>query len=893
MREHDPVIDGGARLVALETLILRVRWWALAFTCLQHVVGPGTVPAVDWAAVAVLALTSLFVRQALRSNPDATRMRRVGALAMGADAGVVVTLMLNNARGFDNAFFIIAVMVAIEAALRWSIWGGVIGGLAAGLSSIDWTLFRAWRYDISVDGSALLFRFGMMVVLGAMAGASVRRLEIEGRARRRTSEVARRRAIEQAVGESESRFRSLVQNSSDFITVVGVDGLVSYISPAVSASLGFRPEDFVGRTPAEMIHPDDLDRLSGEFVELSGSPGATRTLSYRGRHRDGSWRQLEAIITNLLDDPAVTGMVINTRDVTERVQVQRTLAESEQRYKSLFEHNPDAVFSFDLEGTFVSANPTCETVSGYRVDELLGTSFVALLVPDDVERAIEHFRAATEGEARDYEVAIQHREGRRVDLHVTNMPVIVDGAIVGVFGVAKDITERRALEKQLTHRAFHDTLTGLPNRALFMDRLSHALARRDRGHESLAVLFIDLDRFKLINDSLGHDYGDVLLVAATERVRRCLRASDTLARHAGDEFTILAEALEGKRDAVALAERIVAALSVPFKIEQHEVVVTASIGIALPDTTDEWPAQLLRKADVAMYLAKERGRNHWALFEADTSARSLSRLDLETELRRAVERNEFILHYQPKLAVATRRLVGIEALVRWVHPERGMVAPGEFITVMEDSGLIVALGRFVLEEACCQARRWEERCPASADLSIAVNISALDLDHDDLVHHVTDVLARHRLDPGRLVLEITERVIMEDPEVVMGTLERLKALGVRVAVDDFGTGYSSLAYLKRLPVDILKVDHVFVEGLGTSAEDDAIVAAIIGLARTLGLTSVAEGVETEAQLTALAALGCDIAQGYHLAPPLDAFSMDRFIDATYDPTPRAEVATRA
>jgi diguanylate cyclase (GGDEF)-like protein len=517
---------------------------------------------------------------------------------------------------------------------------------------------------------------------------------------------------------------------------------------------------------------------------------------------------------------------------------------------------------------------------------------VKLVVPGDVERAVEHFHAATVGEARDYKIAIQHREGRRVDLHVTSMPVVVDGSIVGVFGIAKDITERQALEKQLTHQAFHDNLTGLPNRALFMDRLSHALARRDRGRESLAVLFIDLDRFKIINDSLGHEYGDVLLVAATGRVRRCLRASDTLARHAGDEFTILAEALEGKRDAVALAERIVAALRVPFKMERHEVVVTASIGIALPDTADESPAQLLRKADVAMYLAKERGRNHWALFEADTSARSLSRLDLETELRRAVERNEFVLYYQPKLAVATRRLVGLEALVRWVHPERGILAPGEFISVMEDSGLIVALGRFVLEEACSQARRWENRCPASAELSIAVNISALDLDHDDLVQHVTDVLARHRLEPARLVLEITERVIMEDPDVVMGTLERLKGLGVRVAVDDFGTGYSSLAYLKRLPVDILKVDHVFVDGLGTSPEDDAIVAAIIGLSHTLGLTSVAEGVETETQLAALATLGCDIAQGYHLAPPLDAAGMDRYIEATYVPT-STEVAARA
>ena len=690
-----------------------------------------------------------------------------------------------------------------------------------------------------------------------------------------------RRQLEDALRASEARFRALVQNSSDFITVLGSDGLVEYVSPAMTRTMGYRQDELLGKAPAELIHPDDIDTLAGQFAEVLRYSGATRTVTYRGRHADGSYRQLEAIITNLLAEPAVRGIVINTRDVTERRDVLRTLAESEQRYKSLFEHNPNAVYSFDLAGTFTSANPACETVSGYRVDELVGSSFVSLIVPEDRDRAMESFQAAAAGEAQADEIAIQHQQGHRVELHVTKMPIVVDGEIVGVYGVAKDITERRELERQLEHRAFHDALTGLPNRALFMDRLGHALARRDRSPESVAVMFLDLDRFKIINDSLGHERGDVLLVAATGRVRRCLRAGDTLARHAGDEFTLLVEDLHSTDDAIALAERIVGELNVPFKIEGNEVMVTASIGIAMLESADEWPGRLLRKADVAMYRAKERGRNRYALFDADTAGRSLSRLDFEAELRAALERREFVLHYQPNLAVDTRTPVGVEALVRWMHPERGLLAPAEFISVMEESGLIVALGRYVIEEACAQARQWQERCPASTELFIAVNISALDLDHDDLVHHVTDALARYDLDPGRLVLEITERVIMEEPEVVMGTLERLKAIGVRIAIDDFGTGYSSLAYLKRLPVDILKVDRMFVDGLGKSAEDGAIVAAIIGLANTLGLSSVAEGVETEEQLVVLQELGCDVAQGFHLATPLDGDGLDRYLDATY------------
>ncbi|HET8630943.1 MAG TPA: EAL domain-containing protein, partial [Thermomicrobiales bacterium] len=437
-------------------------------------------------------------------------------------------------------------------------------------------------------------------------------------------------------------------------------------------------------------------------------------------------------------------------------------------------------------------------------------------------------------------------------------------------GAIQDVTERRALEAQLAHQANHDALTGLPNRALFLDRLAQALrhARRRPGYR-FAVLYLDLDRFKTINDSLGHAAGDALLAAMARRLEGCLRAGDTVARLGGDEFAVLLDDLEGGAVATEVAERLIAASQQPFVLAGHEVYTAASVGVVLGPDAYRQTEEVLRDADTAMYRAKAAGKGRHAVFAPAMHAHALAILQLEHDLRRALAQEEFRLHYQPIVALATGRLRGFEALVRWQHPARGLVSPGAFIPVAEETGLIVPLGWWVLEAACRQARAWQGAYP-DAPLTMSVNLSARQLTQPDLVERVARALAASGLPGARLRLELTESAIMENAVVAAGVLARLRELGVQLAVDDFGTGYSSLAYLKRFPLDTLKVDKAFVDGLGTDPNDTAIVRAIVSLAHTLGLEVTAEGVETAEQIAQLRALGCGLAQGYHFGQPLAA-----------------------
>jgi diguanylate cyclase (GGDEF)-like protein/PAS domain S-box-containing protein len=551
--------------------------------------------------------------------------------------------------------------------------------------------------------------------------------------------------------KSEERFRSLIQNSSDVVAVVGADGVTKYVSPAVERMLGYKPENAIGRHPfrSPIMHPDDIDKVREVFAWLVGSSaGASTTVDFRLRHSDGRWIHVEAIGKNLLYDPSIGGVVVNYRDVTERK-------------------------------TFV---------------------------------------------------------------------------------------------ERLRHQAFHDPLTGLPNRALFMDRLGQALIRTERRTTSVAVLFLDLDNFKLVNDSLGHDVGDKLLVSVAERLQGCVRAEDTAARFGGDEFTILLEDVTDANDAVRVAGLITRALETSFLLEGREVFVNTSIGIAMGTSAGERPTDLLRNADVALYRAKARGKATYEVFDLAMNMQALERLDLEADLRRAIERGELVVHYQPQLQLQTGRIAGWEALVRWMHPERGVIPPAMFLSMAEETGLITQIGSLVLEEACRQAKEWQERHPtADASLKMSVNISARQLQSpDELVREVVRVLEETGLAPAILLLEITESMIMEDAAYNVDVLERLKNLGVGVAVDDFGTGYSNLAYLKRFPMDMLKVDKSFVDGLGENPEDTAIVEAVISLARALNLRTVAEGIETTEQLDRLRTLGCELGQGYYFSEPLPA-----------------------
>jgi diguanylate cyclase (GGDEF)-like protein len=430
--------------------------------------------------------------------------------------------------------------------------------------------------------------------------------------------------------------------------------------------------------------------------------------------------------------------------------------------------------------------------------------------------------------------------------------------------------ERTRSDAVLAHRATHDSLTGLPNRELFVDRLEHALDRHRRLAGTVAVLFLDFDRFKLVNDSLGHTAGDRLLMAAASRLRGLLRPGDTLARFGGDEFTILCEDIGDAAEAVAVAQRIVGGLETPLPLGTTEVVMRASVGIAIAGGHAD-AARLLRDADAAMYRAKERGRNRIEVFDEVMRARVVARLDTERSLRLALERDEFELYYQPEISVRTGERCGVEALIRWHDPQRGMVPPDDFIPVAEDSGLIVPIGEWVLREACLQVNRWR----GALDVPVVwVNISAVQLGYSDFANRVATILGETGTPPECIGLEITESALMTDAESATRILEALKALGLQIAVDDFGTGYSSLAYLKRFPVDIVKIDRSFVAGLGTDPDDTSIVAAVVKLTHALGRRVVAEGVETREQLAALVALECDRAQGYYLGRPAPAAELE-------------------
>ena len=526
----------------------------------------------------------------------------------------------------------------------------------------------------------------------------------------------------------------------------------------------------------------------------------------------------------------------------------------------------DGVIVLDSQDQVVDLNPAAQRVLGCPFSEAVGHP-VARMMPGQVVALLERHHGSEEAHEeaalgtgpapRYYDIAIS-------SLYTRN--VARSGRLISF----RDITERKGLEQRLTQQALHDPLTGLPNRTLFMNRLELAMARGRRRESKVAVLFVDLDNFKFVNDSLGHEAGDLLLVAVSKRVRPCLRSEDTIARLGGDEFAVLLEDVKDTSEPAHVADRIVEELRVPFTLGHQQVFITPSIGIAMGDYSHDSPEHLLREADLAMYRAKKEGKaRHW-VFDPSMEAETMERLRLENDLRLALERNEFRVRYQPVVHLGTGRVIGMEALVRWEHPERGLILPDEFVPLAEEIGLIIPIGRWVLREACRQARKWRERYPAGPPLSMGVNLSARQLRSSDLVEDVEGLLRETGLHPEHLILEITESAVVGEEKHRIGTLRRLQALGVRFALDDFGTGYSSLSYLKRLPVSLLKIDRSFVERIGQDAEDEVLVAGIVYVASGLGLSVLAEGVETYEQLAWVKSLGCELAQGYYFAEPLSS-----------------------
>ncbi|HKR01336.1 MAG TPA: EAL domain-containing protein [Pyrinomonadaceae bacterium] len=573
--------------------------------------------------------------------------------------------------------------------------------------------------------------------------------------------------------------------------------------------------------------------------------------------------------------------------VAQAEQAERHVAalrESEERFRSAFDHAAGMAL-VGTDGSWIKVNRSlCEMV-GYSEQELLASNFQAITHEDDLADMMAQIAKLLGGEINTCQTELRytHKRGQIVWI-LLSVTMIRDSLTdsVNLIFQSQDITDRKRAEERLLHEAFHDMLTGLPNRALFMDHLKLSVERGKRRDGRLfAVLFLDLDRFKIVNDSLGHMVGDQLLVGIARRLEICLRPGDTVARLGGDEFTVLLEDLASVTEAIEVAERLQKALARPFNLDGHEVFTTVSIGIALSSTGYERPEEVLRDADTAMYRAKMLGKARHEVFDKTMHARAMNLLQMESDLRRAIERKEFVLHYQPIVALESGAISGFEALVRWEHPERGFVPPDEFISIAEETGLIVPIGQWVLEEACRQLNIWQERFPQYPPLQISVNLSSKQFINSDLIARIRRVLDEAGVAPQSLKLEITESMMMENFDTAVEMLRQLRALGIELSIDDFGTGYSSLSYLHRFPISTLKVDRSFVSSMTGNNENAEIVRTILMLAHSLKMSVVAEGVETKDQLSQLVLLECEYGQGYYFSKPLDTEEATRLLSARH------------
>ncbi len=680
------------------------------------------------------------------------------------------------------------------------------------------------------------------------------------------------------IDEMRAHLATVVAASHDAILSQDLTGAVLSWNSGTERLYGYAATEILGRSVARLIPPELIDEGQAIRDRLARGEIVANYETVR-RRKDGQLFDVSLTLAPLRDAAdRIVGISATAQDISEHKAAEAALRRSEASLATAQRIAHLGSWEHDLVADRLSWSDECFRIAGHAPGAFEPSTERALAAmhPDDRERVTRARQGSIEGELP---YMIEHRLLRpdgEVRLVRQQAETIRDatGRAVRRIGIIQDITEQRALEAQLAHQANHDTLTGLPNRTLLLDRLGQALARGRRDGSTCAIIFLDLDNFKDVNDTLGHDAGDRLLIAVTGRLGAVLRESDTLARLGGDEFTALLETVADQEEAEAIAGRLADALAAPFALAGRDRRITASLGVVLATDRHTRPEDVLRDADVALYCAKDAGRAGHAVFDPAMQAAAAARVALEQDLAHAVGYGELLLHYQPIVALHTGRVVKAEALVRWQHPERGLIPPGDFVPVAEATGLIAPLGRWVLHEACRQAAAW---CAAGTPLPVSVNLTAREFQNPRLVGEVAAALAASGLPADCLWLEITEGAAMGDAATTVASLRALKALGVRLAIDDFGTGYSSLAYLKRFPVDALKIDRAFVDGLGIDPEDTAIVEAIVTMARILGLNVIAEGVESGEQATRLRALGCAQAQGFYFSQPLPPGEFNGFL----------------
>ncbi|MGK7940979.1 MAG: PAS domain S-box protein [Crocosphaera sp.] len=677
---------------------------------------------------------------------------------------------------------------------------------------------------------------------------------------------------QEALAKSEEKYRQIVETATEGIWIIDQDNKTSFVNQQMATMLGYEVEEMTGKSLFDFV--DSEDKIIVKKNIQKHRQDISETHDFKFRCRDG--RELWTIFSTnpLFDDEdnylGAFGMVTN---ISQRKKIEQALSESEERLEGILTSIQDVIWSLDPKFSQLQyINAAAQIVLGFSLEELYETPNLLLTIvhPDDQELVKHHRHILMEIGHTEFQYRIIRKDGKVRWLHSRIRGVYNEqGKIIRVDGIDSDITEQKRAQQQLQYNATHDPLTNLPNRILFMDRLEHAIERQKRHPEfNFAVLFLDLDEFKVINDSLGHAIGDQLLQEISRRLQKGLRSDDTLARLGGDEFSILLEDIEDIKDAIKIAKRIHLDLTRPFILEGQDIFINTSIGIALSGSDYKESAEILRDADTAMYRAKADGKACYAIFDQKMHEKAVRRLQLETDLRIAIKKQEFKLYYQPIISLETGKITAFEALIRWFHPHKKLISPGHFIPIAEETGLIINMGEWILKEACQQLKQWHQQFPNYSHLKVGVNLSSKQLKYSNLINTIDKVLQETQLKAKSLKLEITETLLMENVEAATDIILKIKERNIEICLDDFGTGYSSLSYLHRFPVNTLKIDRSFVMRMEANNENAEIVRAIVSLAHILGMEIIAEGVETKLQLEQLRGLNCEQGQGYFFAKPL-------------------------
>ena len=837
-----------------------------------------------WLAARTLAASALLAYALLPAVPSVTNLRK--RLALGLMVVVVGIIGLVGLRWPDRvpALFVPGQgLTPLKIDIEWLI-------VAVNLTTL-WVLWHrrkelihecvmalAFAAALSVASELFFTMLGVVDKDGANALGHLYKVAAYLYLFHATFNEALRRPLER-MEVQHLREKLVLSSAPDGVLWVDQNGQILMANPAMETLTGYSPNELVGQNvdiflPAQM-RARHAQSMRGYF--MAPHPRAMGLIDLKLLRRDGQMVPVDISLGNW-EDEGSRHAIAYIRDLSERKQAHKAIQESTQRLSLHFQLTPLAMIEWDTNFCVVDWNPAAESIFGHTKAQALGRHAMELVIPESarpqVAQTWESLLTGSDGSRSTNEN--RTREGKTIYCEWYNTQLIdADGRVIGVASLAQDVTAQKLASERISYLAYYDDLTGLPNRMLFKERLSQAFIEADRKEHFVAILFLDIDHFKVVNDTLGHELGNLLLQATGKRLQGCFGSGDTVARFGGDEFAVILAEVGTVDDVAQVAQEVVERFKKPIDILGHELFVTFSVGIALYLGDDGDVETLLRNADSAMYSSKAAGRNSYQFYSAAMTERSTQHLALQTGLRRALDKGEFLLHYQPQLECVSGRIIGVEALLRWQNPDKGMISPAQFIPVAEETGLIVPIGEWVLRTACLQAKAWQEQ--GLPPMRMAVNLSARQFKDPRFAQRVMEILNETGLDPQYLELEITESILVDGLDSVNAILLDFKRAGIMISLDDFGTGYSSLSYLKRFPIDKLKIDQSFVREVLTDADDASLVRAVIAMARALRLRVIAEGVETQGHLDFLRADGCDEIQGYHIARPMPAELVSDFV----------------